>query len=342
MFKKILYILFSTRRRTVITIIAVIAIVVFLKFFVFKPKVEVKTANVEIGLVSEDLILSGQIEADEHANLSFQTSGELAYLGVKEGQEVKKGDVLAKLDTTVLYQSYLQAEADLRRYQATLNNTYDQLQGHDSDESYTQIETRTAAEVNKDKAYRAFVAAQKNLSNATLKAPFSGLISSVNYPFTGVNTIFSQPQIEIFNPKTVYFEVSADQTEVTKVAEGQKVKISLDSYSEQDLPGIVGFVGSTPKAGEVGAVYRIKVLFVSNMDDYRKFKVGMTGDASFVAKEVENVLYVPSEFIKADANGRYLLVGSPKNKVYVNVGLEGEERVEIIGDNVKVGDIVYD
>jgi len=101
-------------------------------------------------------------------------------------------------------------------------------------------------------------------------------------------------------------------------------------------------VGSTPKEGEAGAVYKVKVLFVSNMSDYQSYKVGMTGDAYFVTDEKDDVTYVPSEFVKADANGRYLLVGNAKNKVYVSVGLEGEERVEIIEGDVKVGDTIYD
>ena len=342
MSKNIFKRLFSTRKRIIVFIFSLIVVGLVVRYFAVKPQAEVKTAKVEKGTVSEELILSGQIKADEHANMAFQGSGELDFLGVKEGQEVKKGDVLARLDTTVLYQAYLQAEANLRRYQASLNNTYDQLQGRGNDESYTQIETRTVAEVNKDNAYRSYVAAQQNLANATLRAPFDGVISSLTYPFTGVNTVFSQPQIEIFNPKTVYFEVVADQTEVLDLTEGQKVKIYLDSYNDQSVDGVVGFIGSTPKVGEVGAVYRIKVLFVSNMSDFRKFKIGMTGDARFVSSEVSDVLYAPADFLKADSKGRYVLVGNQKNKVYVDVGLEGEARVEIKSDKVKVGDTIYD
>lgn len=334
-------ILFGSKKRAVIVIILLALSFYLLRSFVFKPKTQVSSTTIKRGDVSEELVLTGMIEADEHANLSFQTSGELSYLGVKEGDVVKKGDVLAKLDTTILYQNFLQAQADLRRYQASLNNVYDQLQGHSDNESYTQIETRTAAEVNKDKAYRAYVSAQQNLANATLKAPFGGVIADVTYPFTGINTMLTTPQIEIFNPNTVYFEVSADQTEVTQLSEGQKVKIVLDSYPSKDIEGTVGYIGSTPKTGELGAVYKVKVLFVSTLTDYKSYKVGMTGDAKFITATKKDVLYVPTQYLKADANGRYILLGSPKNKVYVEAGLENDDKVEVKSDKIQENELVY-
>jgi len=333
---------FGTKKKALTSLVVLVVLALVLKNTVFKPKAVVVVGEVKRGPVTEELVLSGEIQADEHANMAFQTSGELAYLGVNEGDEVKRGDVLARLDTTVLYQTYLQAEATLRKYQASLDNTYDQLQGHENDESYTQIESRTSAEVNKDNAYRSFVVAQKNLSNSTLRAPFDGVVSAVTYPYTGINTVFTQPQIELFNPHTIYFDVSADQTEVIKLEKGTDVKIYLDSYPDDEIDGVVGFVGSTPKVGEAGAVYKIKVLFVSNMSDYQKFKLGMTGDAKFITDKKSDTLYVSVDFLKADANGRYLNVGNSKNKIYVDVGLEGEDYIEIISDKVSEGDKVYD
>jgi len=67
----------------------------------------------------------------------------------------------------------------------------------------------------------------------------------------------------------------------------------------------------------------------------------MGGDAKFVLSEKEGVLYVPPEFVNSDVNGKYVNLDKGNNKRYVEVGIEGEDRVEIIGD-VKEGDVVYD
>ncbi len=331
------------RRKKLVFVLIVLGAVGFfvLSKYVFPSKEGFEEARVERGMVREELVLSGEVKADEHAKLSFLTSGELDYVGVTEGLEVKKGDVLARLNTTVLYQTYLSAEADLRRYDTSRDKTYDDVQGHAKDESYTQKETRTIAETNRDKAYRAYVAAQQNLSNATLKAPFDGIITSITHPFTGVNTSLTESQIEIVNTSTIYFEVSADQSEVNKISKGQKVAIVLDSFSGEEHEGVVEYIGLTPKAGEAGAVYKVKVKFTSLEDLTSKFRIGMTGDAKFILSQVDDVLFVPSNFVNSDSKGTYVHLGKTNNKAYIEKGLEGEERTEI-KKGVEEGDRVYD
>lgn len=336
-FQKIL----NRKKFTAVVILILLIGGYFGKKTFFPSKNGFDEAKVERGTVKEELILTGEVRAEEHAKLSFLTSGELDYVGVTEGQIVEKGDILARLDTTVLYQAYLSAEADLRRYDASRDKTYDDLQGHEKDESYEQIETRTIAEVYRDKAYRAYVSAQKNLANASLKAPFDGIVASITHPYTGINTSLTESQIEIVNPYTIYFQVSADQSEVGDIAVGQKVAIVLDSYSNEELKGKVDLVGFTPIAGEVSTVYSVKVLFDDN-SQASKLRVGMTGDAKFVLSQKENTLYVPIAYLNSDSGGKYVRLGKTNNKVYVDVGLEGEEFVEIISDKVKEGDVVYD
>ena len=296
--------------------------------------------KVERGTVSEELVLTGQVKAAEHANLSFQTSGELAWVGVSEGEVVKKGQNLANLDSKIPYESYEISVSDLRAAEASLDNVYDQVQGHDRDETFAQRDLRTAAEVRRDKSYRALEIAKKNLANFYLTAPFPGIISSVTYPFTGIFIPLSQGVIEIVNPESLYFEVSADQTEVVELKEGMKVKIILDSFPTEEVGGVVSYVGYTPVSGEVGTVYKVKIAF-TNSGNLSKFRVGMGGDAKLVLTEKEGVLFAPPEFITSDATGKYILVGPQKKKVYIETGLEGEDKVEIEGE-INEGDTLYD
>lgn len=167
------------------------------------------------------------------------------------------------------------------------------------------------------------------------------MVSSVTHPFTGVNTSLTESQIEIVNPRSILFEVSADQSEVSQISRGQKVIVVLDSFSEEEYEGQVEFIGLTPKAGEVGAVYEIKVRFSDTSLSANKLRIGMTGDAKFVLSQKEDVLFVPSNFVNSDTKGNFLNLGKVNNKVYVEVGLEGIERTEI-KSNVKEGDSVYD
>ncbi len=93
-------------------------------------------------------------------------------------------------------------------------------------------------------------------------------------------------------------------------------------------------------AGEVGTVYKVKVIFVDEIDA-TKLRIGMTGDAKFVLSERDEVLYLPPKFINSDTGGKYVNLDRKNNKVYIEVGIEGEERVEVIGD-IEEGDTAYD
>lgn len=298
--------------------------------------------TIKKGTVSEDLVLSGKIKAEEDVQLFFPTSGKLIWVGVKEGDFVKKGQALASLDKTPLNAAYQQALNNVRMYEANVEATYDSLQGKEKSETFAQKATRTASEVAKDNAYDALKIAEYNLKNATLTAPFSGFVTYLANPFAGVNVSAAQMQIEIVNPQTIYFEVTASQDEVTKLKKDAEVKIILDSLPEKEIKGKINFISLTPINIQEGSDYKVKISLINlSEEDLHNLKIGMTGDARFSLEEKENVLYAPSQFIKADRKGRYVNLGSIKNKVYIKTGLEGEEYIEI-KEGVKEGDTLYD
>lgn len=327
------------RKRLLVLVLVIVGIGWFYYGRQQNQKNGYEEAVVQKGLVRQELVLTGEINALEYANLSFETSGKLAQVAVTEGQRVNKGALLGRLDTTTLYAAYQQAQYNLRNAEASLNNVYDKLQGHEADESFTQIETRTAAEVMRDNAYQALVIAQRNLAGATLYAPFSGIVTNIANPFNGMFVLASQPQFEVINPETIYFSVAADQAEVTSIKDGQKVQITLDSFPDKEIFGVVEKVDFAPDSSEVGVVYNVRVRMDDSGIDYR---LGMTGDAVFALDQKDEALYVPSGFIKSDKEGQYLLLDKGAKKVYVELGLEGVEEVEIISDEIQEGQVIYD
>lgn len=331
------------KRKKLLFLLVIIAIIGFFGYRYFQKKNgDVESTEVKRGDVVEELILSGSIDADEYAQLKFPASGKIAWVSAKEGDTVKKGQALMKLDTTTLNTTFQSARATLRAAEATLENVHDQVKDNDDDESFSEKDTRTTAETTKDRAYEAYVAAEYNLRNAILLSPFEGIITYLAHPFSGVNVIFSETQVEVINPETIFFDVSADQTEVSDIKLGQKVIVILDSLTEKEIETTVEFVSYTPKSGEVGTVYKVKLKFDDIDFSTDVYRIGMSGDAKFILEENENVLYLPPKFVNSDSKGKYVRKGQTNNKVYVEVGLEGEERVEIISDEINEGDVVYD
>lgn len=323
-------------------ILAAIAVVVLVLIFRGRGKKEVTTAKVERGLVKQELVLTGSINAEKYATLYFPTSGKISWIGVKEGDKVNRGQALISLDKTVLAAAYQQALNNRRNTQAAVNNVHDQLKDNDTTETFSEAATRVAAEVANDNAWDALKAAAYNLSNSTLYAPFTGVVSSLPFDSPGVNVSFTDAQVVIVDPATIYFDVDADQNDVTSLKEGQEVSVVLDSYQDKEITGKVSFIAFTPKVGETGTSYKVKVVFDKvALGDFLP-RVGMTGDAKFTLSQKDGVLYVPSDFVKSDITGKYIKLGAANNKTYIDTGLTSEERTEIISDKVKEGDTVYD
>ncbi len=323
--------------------IAIIALIVAgILFFVFRNNnKEIKTSEVKKGDLQEELILSGEVDATNYAKLSFETPGKIVYVGVIEGEKVNKGRLISKLDSTVLNSNYQMAMSNLRIYDATAQNVLDQVKDNSNDETFAQKDLRTLAEANKDKAYEAVIVAKRNLDGASLYAPFNGIITYLAHPFVGVYTGLGAVEAEIIDPNTMYFDVLADQTEVTRLSVGQKVEIVLDPFEDKSFEGKVSNISFVPKIGESGSVYSIKISFV-NVDLLKsQFKMSMTGDAKFVVSEKKDVLFVPNNFVKQDKDGRFVKTTAKGEKEYIETGIESEEHTEIIG-NISEGLTVYD
>lgn len=323
--------------------ILVVAVLVVGGSFYFKNKAKngSVTTTVQKGEVKEELVLTGSVKADKYATLYFPAAGKISAVYVKEGDWVKRGRALTSLDKTTLNTAYQQALNNYRNYQAAAENALDTVKDHSKDETFAQKATRTAAEVARDNAYDAVTAAKYNLDNSTLFAPFEGLIASLPFPSPGVNVGYTDPQVEILDPASIYFEVEADQSEVINIKEKQEVVIVLDSYRDKELFGVVSFVGYTPKAGEAGTIYRVKVLLISSQVEEVLPRIGMTGDAKFILSQKEDVFYAPPKYIHSDKDGKYVNLGGKDKKARVTIGIEGEERVEITS-GVKEGDVLYD
>lgn len=331
--------LLKKRWKAILAIFIIIAIVVYI---FNRNNSTTKSDSIKKGKISEELTLSGEINALNYAKLSFEGSGKIIYVGVKEGDFVKRGKLLSKLDSTVLNSSYQIAMSNLRLYEATLQNIYDQVKDHSGDETYAQKDLRTTAEVNKDKAYEQVLQAKRNLDGASLIAPFNGIVTYLAHPFPYVYTTVGSVEAEIIDPSTIYFSVLADQTEVTKLKTGQVAQISLDPFEGEIFEGIITNISYVPKAGEAGTTYSIKVAF-NNLDlSDTQFKVAMSGDAKFTTATKDNVFYVPTNYVKQDKNGQYLKTDSKKGKMYIKSGIESDDYVEVISQDLYEGMTIYD
>ncbi len=330
---------FLAKQWKIITILVLIASVVI--FFSLRNKNSaIKTSVIQKGDLKEEMTLSGSVTATNYAKMSFETSGKIVYVGVKEGDKVLRGKLLSKLDTTILNSSYQTALANLRMYDATVENIHNQVKDHSNDESFAQKDLRTAAEVTKDKAYEGVVSAKRSLDGASLYAPFNGVVTLVQNPYTGTFISSQTPQIEILDPESMYITATIDQSDIESLVNKIDGEIIFDAYLDKSYAGKILNISYAPKVGESGTVYGVKIGINDIKKIFNELRIGMTADVKFTLNEKKNVLYVSAQYVKEDTKGKYLLVGNKKNKIYITTGIENEKGIEISGE-IKEGDIIF-
>lgn len=299
-----------------------------------KQEDEVRVASVARKDVVARISVGGKTVARKRAVLNFQLVGKLAYVGVKEGDRVVRGRVLMSLDAGDLvaseraaYYTYLAADANAKKVE-------DEVKGHESDETFTQKNSRVAAQTARDKAYDGWLVAQRAVRNVSLVAPFSGVVTEVTSVVVG-DTVGVTDGVMIVDPGSVYFEVEVDESDLGRVKVGEVVSVKIDAYSEREFSGKVEEVGWVTKVSDTGATV-VVVKVGMGKTGVEELRVGLNGDAEIEYGRAQGVLTLPIEAVN---DGEVVTVDG--KKVKVEVGLSDEKDIEIRsglneGDKLKV------
>ncbi len=331
-------------KKKYILIIAIILITIV--FFVYRnyqtqqKNKKIEKTQVKRGDLKEEITISGKIKAEEDAILRFQTSGKVSWVGVKEGDKVKKYQIIATLDMKDVKKTL---DKKLNTFLKTRTD-FDQTQDDNDDKAITDSIKRILNKSQYDLNNTIIDVELQDLAIdlSRLSTPIQGIVVKSDPPFSGVNIIPTQSYYEIVNPETVYFEALADQTEVAKLRNNMKGVLVLDPYLDVTLEGLIQNISFTPLSDETGTVYAVKFIFPSKNTDYR-YKLGMTGDLTLITQRKNAVLYLPIKFIKTEEGKKYvfLMTDNKRVKKFIGTGIETDNLIEITSE-LSEGDIVYD
>lgn len=284
-----------------------------------KPEVSQQLVLVERGDLTVTVSGSGNIEVSKEARLAFGSGGKIDKIYVKEGDGVSKGEVLAKLDTSALLLALTQARAALVQAKATRDEaeyTLNELK-EIRRASYDRIKVAEAqleaAESRLKSAEQAVAEAQKQLDEATITAPFNGLVVAVEAkegdiipsPSMAPKTI-----IRLIDPNSLEMIAKVDEMDIPSVKSNQKAIIEVDALPAVRFEGRVISISPMPVV-EAGVVsYKVKIALDVSLNS--QLKVGMSATADIIINERHNVLLVPNRAIKQDGKG------NPVVKVSIN------------------------
>ena len=311
-------------------VIVIVLIIVWRIVANSSSSTKVQTIKVTQGDLVQSVSTSGTVKADQYSQLTFPTGGKINWVGVKSGDKVNRGQAIAQLDPVPLNAAYQQALNVRRNTQAAVDSIHDQVKNNDSAETFAQKATRTAAEVANDNAWDTVLAAQDNLRNASIFAPFNGVMDTVSPSSAGMMVLPGAANYTIVNPDTVYFDSEVEETDLPNIAVNQKVNIKLDAYPDETFSGQVmniGLVAFTSSTG--GNAYHVRIVLPKNINF--KFRVGMQGDVDIIYNTVSNVTKIVSTAVVTDGGKSYVwgIENGKSKKINVEVGQTSPDETEI-------------
>lgn len=302
---------------------------------VYKNKTQVKKVaytQVKRGTVEQTIEVPGKVDATIKAELKFLAGGKLVSLPSFEGQEVKKGQRIASIDASDLQKNL---ESSLRDYSSSRAD-FDQGIDDRKDEALSDSLKRAANKLQNtlDKSVISVELRDIAIKNATLVSPIDGVVTAVPVDTPGVQVLVTDV-FEVVNPRTLYFKAEVDEADIGSVVQGTPVRVSLDAYPNDQVDGVISFIGwkaqsSSKSSG--GTIFPVKVL-LPNVS-MEKFRLGMNGTMTIILAKKENVLTIPLEATSQNDGKVTVKVKSSNNADdevrQIQTGIEGNTSVEVL------------
>lgn len=315
------------------------------------------TEEVKKGTLSSTIVASGSVVADSQETVDPTISGTIADLAVKVGDSVKKGDFLFNvinndLDASVAqssaaYQQAVNALESAKNSRISAEAEYRVADNKDDDDDDAYSKRQLEVLKNKiDLADGLIVQAQKALSASAISyrnivadagkrkvvSPIDGTIIEVSIKNgdelgSSANNS-SESAIIVGDLSTLKAEVPVNEVDISKVAVGQKVSITLDALADKSFGGTVEKIDAIGTATSGVVNYGVTVKF-DELDS--RIKPTMSVSAIILVNEKENVLTVSSSAIKSGQRGDYveILENNLPKKVNVTIGDTNDTSTEI-------------
>lgn len=285
----------------------------------------VRLAEVHRGRLTRTVSAPGAIEPQTAVEISAQVSARIVALPFEEGDTVRKGDVVVRLDARDLEASLTAAraqrvsaeaqldgaKADFLRSQADFSRIQELYDTKDVSKSELdvaeadflqarsrQLQAEQAIEVAKAEIQRR----EKDLDNAIITSAIDGVIVSLNAEVgeTVVVGTLNNPGsviMEIADLTTMLLKAQVDESNIAPVREGQRARVYINAYSDTVYDGEVKRVGLKRQIGSDGVGFFIVEILVDTTDTDRQLLSGLSANTEIEVEDFFDVILAPSQAV---------------------------------------------
>ncbi len=294
----------------------------------------VTTKKVEPQLFKRFVEIQGTVQSDDVVNVSSEIPGRIISLNVKEGQTVRKGQVLATIDVEAVNKKIAELETSLE----LANDVYARQsrlwkQNIGSEIAYLQ------AKNNKERLEKAIESVRYQLTKSTIYAPLSGVVERL-ISKNGEMASPGMPLMVILSTRKVKVVADVPESYLQKVKRGQSVTVKFPSLGIEKtgrITRIGGFIDPANRTFKVEVFFKNgnhllkpNLLALLLLNDYSK----------------ENAVVLPVELVQQEVSGKdFVFVKVPKDdgfvaqKRYVQTGKNYQNSI-VIEQGIKPGDEV--
>jgi len=293
------------KRIIIILSILIAAVLIWLLFFRKKEQpVTVQAEKPTKGYIAQSVTATGKIEPVDTVTVGTQISGIIQTLNADFNSKVKKGQLLAELDKSLL-------QATLDQYKGNLVNAQSQLQyaKNNFDRQNLLYKTDAISKADYDNALNTLNSAkgavasvqaqirsaEKNLSFAEIYSPIDGVVLNRNVSIgQTVAASFSTPTLFVIAKDITKMEVQAnvDEADIGDVKAGDRSAFTVDAFINDQFSGTVEDIRLHPTVSSNVVTY---TTIINAPNDDMKLKPGMTANIVIYTKEVNNAMLIPAK-----------------------------------------------
>jgi HlyD family secretion protein len=326
------------KKKIILSVFTLIVLVIIVKLIYGAVSGNGKTVyqfgDVTIGNMENTISSSGTLSPVTAVQVGTQVSGTIARIYVDFNDHVRKGQLLAVLDTVLLKAAVMdaqagveKAEAQLEQAQADYNRNkplYDQKLISEAEFLPYQINLKTQ-KANLISAQASLVRAKRNLNYAVIRAPISGIVTQRNVEAgQTVAASFSTPTLFIIAENLSQMEILADvdESDIGQIKVGQQVRFTVQAYPEKEFYGVVKQIRLEPTTISNVVTYTV-VIRATNEGNY--LLPGMTATVDFIIEEKKDVLMVPNAALRFQ----------PSEKIVAEFRKKRQQEMAAFPDSIK-------
>ncbi|MEO0234678.1 MAG: efflux RND transporter periplasmic adaptor subunit [candidate division WOR-3 bacterium] len=358
--------IFQKKRIYIIAII--VLIILFLVFGKKKNLVSVEISEIKLDTIEETVNASGALEPFVDVEISSDIMGKCLKIFVKEGDFVKKGAPLLKIDDISQQARLKESETALNYAQSNFDyvsykfenqkKLYEQNLISKSEFTLAELEYKNSLNLLTS-AKSSYDIAKDNLEKTIIRSPIDGTVTAI-YVEEGENIITGTMNnagtvlMTISNNQKLIVKANVDETSISKVRNGNIAKVIFDAFPEKTFTGKIFVKANRPKysvssssssafssSTSTAVEYEVKII-LDDSPDNNLLVSGMSCDVDIITLKKDSTLSIPIQSMvnRENKEGVFKYSGGKIKFVPVKTGITGNLKMEIFSDSLKSGDSI--